>query len=72
MTYIPLSVLNYLSVLADLWQSHQCFSSAKAEAHVYFIGTRGLKGHIGHTGSDTGGRLKYGATELKYKAVGLQ
>lgn len=36
------TVLNYLSVMADLWQSYQCFSSAKAEVHVYFKGTHAI------------------------------
>lgn len=56
-------------MMADLWQSHQCFSSAQTKEHIYF---KGLKGHIGHTGLDTGRRMKCGTTELKYKVVGLQ
>lgn len=35
--HVPLSVLNYLSMMADLWQSHQCFSSARAEALFFFL-----------------------------------
>lgn len=36
--HVTLSILNYLSVMADLWQSHQCFSSAKAWSTCSFSG----------------------------------